>query len=238
MHVVDFTLTDEQKSMRDMAHDFAEKEIRPVAWEYDKDGTWPQEIIEKAWEVGLMNSHLPTEYGGPGLGYLDGALIEEEIAWGCSGIGTSLSCNGLATAPIGLAASEELKKEYLGRLSEAPLLASFCLTEPDAGSDVSGMKTTAVRKGDKWVINGSKCFITNGELRQLLHGVRQDRQGSRAPRHLVLHRARATAGVVVDKNEDKMGQRASNTATITFNDVRDPARTTSSARRTRASRSR
>jgi acyl-CoA dehydrogenase len=112
--MVDFTLTDEQKSMRELAHDFAEKEIRPVAWEYDRDGTWPQEIIDKAWELGLMNNHLPTEYGGPGLGYLDGAIIEEEIAWGCSGIGTSLSCNGLATAPILLAASEELKKEYLG----------------------------------------------------------------------------------------------------------------------------
>src|ERR1700759_907662 len=149
--------------MREMAHEFAEKEIRPVAWEYDRDGTWPQDIIEEAWELGLMNSHLESEYGGPGLGYLDGGLIEEEIAWGCSGIGTSLSFKGLATAPIALAASEELKKEYLGRLSEAPLLASFCLTEPDAGSDVSGMKTNAVRKGDKWVLNGSKRFITNAE---------------------------------------------------------------------------
>src|SRR2546430_13876133 len=141
-----------------MAHDFAEKEIRPVAWDYDKDGTWPQEIIEKAWELGLMNSHLPSEYGGAGLGFLDGALIEEEISWGCSGIGTSISCNGLATAPIILAASEELKKEYLGRLSAAPLLASFCLTEPDAGSDVSGMKTTATRKGDRSAVTGSKGF--------------------------------------------------------------------------------
>jgi len=113
--VVDFTLTDEQKSMREMAHEFAEKEIRPVAWEYDRDGTWPQDIIEKAWELGLMNGHLPAEYGGPGLGYLDGTIIEEELAWGCSGISTSVTCNGLATAPIGLAASEELKKEYLGR---------------------------------------------------------------------------------------------------------------------------
>ena len=160
--MVDFTLTDEQKALREMAHDFAEKEIRPVAWEYDKDGTWPEEIIEKAWELGLMNTHIPEEYGGPGAGYLDGCLIEEELAWGCSGIGTSIGCNGLATAPLVLGGSEELKKQYLGRLTEAPLLASFCLTEPDAGSDVSGMKTTAVKKGDKWVINGSKCFITNG----------------------------------------------------------------------------
>ena len=164
------------------------KEIRPVAWEYDRDATWPQEIIEKAWELGLMNSHLPAEYGGPGLGYLDGAIIEEEIAWGCSGIGTSLSCNGLATAPIGLAASEELKKEYLGRLSEAPLLASFCLTEPDAGSDVSGMKTTATRRRRQVGHQRLQVLHHQRRVRQLLHGLREDRQGGRPSRHLVLHR--------------------------------------------------
>jgi acyl-CoA dehydrogenase len=219
--VVDFTLTDEQKSMRELAHDFAQKEIRPVAWEYDKEGTWPQEIIEKAWELGLMNGHLPEAYGGPGLTYLDGCIIEEEIAWGCSGIGTSLSCNGLATAPVALAASEELKKDYLGRLSEAPLLASFCLTEPDAGSDVSGMKTNAVRKGDKWVINGSKCFITNGSYANwyTVYAKTDKEAGHRGISCFVVPR---DAGVVVDKKEDKMGQRASNTATVSFNDVEIP----------------
>jgi acyl-CoA dehydrogenase len=216
--VVDFTLTDEQKSMREMAHDFAEKEIRPVAWDYDREGTWPQEILEKAWELGLMNNHLPSEYGGPGLSVLDGVVIEEEIAWGCSGIGTSLSCNSLATAPVLLAASEELKKEYIGRLTEAPLLASFCLTEPDAGSDVSGMKTTAVRRGDKWVINGSKCFITNGEYANwyTVYAKTDKEAGHRGISCFIVPR---DAGVVVDKHEDKMGQRASNTATISFNDV-------------------
>src|SRR6185295_15604716 len=144
--VVDFTLTDEQKDLRELAHNFAEKEIRPVAWEYDRDGTWPQDIIDKAWEVGLMNTHVAEEYGGPGLDFLTGCLIEEEMGWGCSGIGTSLSCNGLASAPLQVAASEDLKKKYLGMLTEEPKLASFCLTEPDAGSDVSGMKTTAVKK--------------------------------------------------------------------------------------------
>jgi acyl-CoA dehydrogenase len=219
--VVDFTLTDEQKSMRELAHDFAQKEIRPVAWEYDKDGTWPQEIIEKAWELGLMNGHLPEAYGGPGLSYLEGAIIEEEIAWGCSGIGTSLTCNGLASAPLALAGSEELKKEYLGRLSEAPVLASFCLTEPDAGSDVSGMKTTAVRKGDKWVINGSKCFITNGSYANwyTVYAKTDKDAGHRGISCFIVPR---DAGVVVDKKEDKMGQRASNTATISFNDVEIP----------------
>jgi acyl-CoA dehydrogenase len=219
--VVDFTLTDEQQSMREMAHDFAQKEIRPVAWEYDRDGTWPAEIIEKAWELGLMNNHLPSEYGGPGLGALDGAIIEEELAWGCSGISTSLSCNGLAAAPLILAGSDELKQEYLGRLSEGPLLASFCLTEPDAGSDVSAMKTNAVRKGDKWVINGSKCFITNGEYANwyTVYAKTDKEAGHRGISCFIIPR---DAGVVVDKHEDKMGQRASNTATISFNDVEIP----------------
>ena len=216
--MVDFTLTDEQKDMREMAHDFAEKEIRPVAWEHDRDASWPGEILEKAWELGLMNNHLPEAYGGAGLTTLDGCIIEEEIAWGCSGIGTSLSCNGLAAAPIILAASEELKKEYLGRLTEAPLFASFCLTEPDAGSDVSGMKTTAVKRGDKWVINGSKCFITNGEYANFytVYAKTDKEAGHRGISCFVVPR---DAGVVVDKHEDKMGQRASNTATISFNDV-------------------
>ena len=160
--MVDFTLTDEQKDIRDLAHDFAAKEIRPKAWEYDKDSTFPREIIEKAWEVGLMNSHVPEEYGGPELDYLSGCLIEEEIGWGCSGIGTSIMCNGLALAPVVIGGSEEIKKRYLGALTEEFTLASFCLTEPDAGSNVSSMRSTAVRKGDKYVLNVTKSFITNG----------------------------------------------------------------------------
>jgi acyl-CoA dehydrogenase len=220
--MVDFTLTDEQKNLREMAHDFAVKEIRPVAWEYDKDGTWPQDIIEKAWDVGLMNSHIEEQYGGAGAGYLDGCLIEEELSWGCSGIQTSLGCNGLATAPIALGGSEEIKKKYLGMLTEAPKLASFCLTEPDAGSDVSGMRTTAVKKGDKYVINGSKCFITNGGYADYYTVyVKTDKDaGHRGISAFVVER---DWGVVVDKKEDKLGQRASNTATISFNDVEVPA---------------
>jgi acyl-CoA dehydrogenase len=221
--VVDFTLTDEQKDMREMAHDFAEKEIRPVAWEYDKDGTWPQGIIEKAWEVGLMNTHLPEEYGGAGLDYLTGAVIEEELGWGCSGIATSLNCNGLATAPIHLGGSEEIKKKYLGMLTEGPKLASFCLTEPDAGSDVSGMRTTAVKKGNQWVINGTKCFITNGGHASYytVYAKTDKEAGHRGISAFVVDRD--LDGVTVDKKEDKLGQRASETATISFNDVAIPA---------------
>jgi acyl-CoA dehydrogenase len=220
--VVDFTLTDEQRALREMAHDFAANEIRPVAWEYDKDGAWPEAVLKKAWELGLMNSHIAEEYGGPGVSYLDGALIEEEMGWGCSGIGTSISANGLATAPLGLAGSDELKAKYFGMLTEEPLFASFCLTEPDAGSDVSGMRTTAVRKGDKWVVNGSKCFITNGGYASFytVYAKTDKAAGHRGISCFLVPRDHT---VTVDKKEDKMGQRASNTATITFNDTEIPA---------------
>jgi acyl-CoA dehydrogenase len=169
-----------------------------------------------------MNSHIPAEYGGAGAGFLDGCLIEEELAWGCSGIQTSLGCNGLASTPVMLGGSEEIKREYLGRLTEAPLLASFCLTEPDAGSDVSGMRTTAERRGDRYVINGSKCFITNGGYANwyTVYAKTDKDAGHRGISAFVVPR---DAGVVVDKKEDKLGQRASNTATISLNDVEIPA---------------
>jgi len=220
--LVDFTLTDEQKDLRELAHNFAEKEIRPVAWDYDRDGTWPQEIINKAWEVGLMNVHVAEAYGGPGLDHLSGCLIEEELGWGCSGIGTSLMANGLASAPLMIGGSEETKTKYLGMLTEEPKLASFCLTEPDAGSDVSGMRTTAVRKGDKYVINGSKCFITNGGYADwyTVYAKTDKEAGHRGISAFVVPKDDT---VTVDKKEDKLGQRASNTATITFNETEIPA---------------
>ena len=159
--MVDFTLTDEQKDMREMAHNFAEKEMRPVAWELDKDGGWPADIIQKAWEVGLMNTHIPEEYGGPGLYYVTGCIIEEEMGWGCSGIGTSILANGLAAGPILIAGTDEQKREWLAPLVFEPILGCFGLSEPGAGSDVSGIQTTAVREGDAYRVNGSKMFITN-----------------------------------------------------------------------------
>lgn len=220
--MIDFSPTEEQEALRELAHDFAEKEIRPVAWEYDRDSTWPQAIIDKAWEVGLMNPQIPAEYGGAGASAIDGVLIEEELGWGCSGIGTSISCNGLAAAPVLLGGSKQIKKTYLGMLTEAPKLASFCLTEPGAGSDVSGMRTRAVKRGDKYVINGSKTFITNGGYADwyTVYAKTDPEAGHRGISAFVVPR---DAGVVVDKHEDKMGQRASNTATITFNDAEVPA---------------
>jgi acyl-CoA dehydrogenase len=221
--VVDLTLTDEQKDLRELAHNFAEKDIRKVAWDYDRDATWPQEIVEKAWEIGLMNAELPEEYGGPGLDMLSGCLIEEEMGWGCSGIGTSLMANGLAATPVILGGSEEVKKKYLTMLSEEPKLASFCLTEPEAGSDVGSMKTRAVKKGDKWVISGSKCFITNGSHASwyTVYAKTDPDAGHRGISAFLV--PRDSDGVSVDKKEDKLGQRASDTALISFDEVEVPA---------------
>jgi acyl-CoA dehydrogenase len=221
--LVDFTLTDEQKDLRDLAHSFAEKEMRPVAWDYDRDATWPQEIVDKAWEVGLMNAHIPEPYGGPGLDYLSGCLIEEEMGWGCSGIGTSLMANGLAASPVLLGGSEEVKQKYLRMLTEEPRLASFCLTEPDAGSDVGGMKTRAIKQGDKYVISGSKTFITNGSHASwyTVYAKTDPDAGHRGISAFVVDRD--AGGVTVDKKEDKLGQRASDTALISFDEVEIPA---------------
>jgi acyl-CoA dehydrogenase len=220
--MVDFTLTEEQEGMRAMARDFAAKVIRPVAWEYDKEGTWPEDIIAEAWELGLMNAQLPVEYGGVGASYLDGCLLGEELAWGCAAIATTLGANHLAATPVVLGGSEAVKRTYLGRLTEAPRLASFCLTEPDAGSDVSSMRTTATKRGDKYIINGSKCFITNGGYADwyTVYAKTDKEAGHRGISAFVVPKDHT---VTVDKHEDKMGLRASNTATITFDETEVPA---------------
>jgi acyl-CoA dehydrogenase len=220
--MLDFTLTEEQRNIRELAHDFAEKEIRPVAWEYDRDATWPEQIIRNAWEVGLMNSQLPEKYGGAGACYVDGVLIGEELAWGCAAIGTTLGTNELAAMPVLLGGSEKIKAAYLGMLTEEPKLGSFCLTEPDAGSDASAMRTTAVRRGDKYVINGSKVFISNGGYADwyTVYAKTDTDAGHRGISAFVVPRDDT---VTVDKHEDKMGLRASNTAAISFNETEVPA---------------
>jgi acyl-CoA dehydrogenase len=221
--MVDFRLDDETKALQELARDFAEREMRPVAWEYDRDGTWPEEILRKAWELGLMNIHTPERYGGLALSTFDGVVIQEELAWGCSGIQTSLGANGLAAAPILIAGSDEIKAEYLPMMIEEFKLSSFALTEPDAGSDVSSMRTRAVKRGDEYVINGSKCFITNGGHADwfTVFAKTDPDAGNRGISAFVVPKDDT---VTVDKKEDKMGQRASNTATITFNDTVVPAK--------------
>ena len=140
-------------------------------------GEFPTEIFRKAWELGLVNTHVPVSAGGLGLGAIEGVLIAEGLAWGCTGMMTAMEANGLAAAPVIIAGSDAQQKKYLGRLTEAPIQAAYCVTEPGAGSDVAGIGTKAVKQGDKWVINGSKMWITNGGLpRDALEGKRPQRR--------------------------------------------------------------
>ena len=138
---------------------------------------FPTEIFRKAWELGLVNTHVPVSAGGLGLGAIEGVLIAEGLAWGCTGMMTAMEANGLAAAPVIIAGSDAQEKKYLGRLTEAPIQAAYCVTEPGAGSDVAGIGTKAVKQGDKWVINGSKMWITNGGLpRDAVEGKRPQRR--------------------------------------------------------------
>jgi acyl-CoA dehydrogenase len=220
---VSFALTDEQRELRRLAREFAEREIRPKAAEYDENSTHPADVIAKAHEVGLMNPHIPEEYGGLGLRGFDGMLIGEELAWGCSGIAVSIVANTLGAAPVMLAGSEEQKRRWLPPLVETPILCSFGLTEPNAGSDVSGIQTTAVREGDEYVINGSKMFITNaGHADWLVVFASTDKsKGHRGLSAFVV--PTDLDGVVIEKHLDKMGQRATDTSALAFGDVRVPA---------------
>ena len=167
MIMISFQLTEEQKAMQKLAREFAEKEIIPAAAEYDEKEDIPWHIVEKAYYAGLINLSVPEEYGGQGLDALTCVLIAEELAYGCLGIYGTYSANELALTPILLMATEEQKNRFLPGFCSKPRLAAFALTEPEAGSDVSNMQTTAVRKGDRYIINGSKCFITNGGVASL-----------------------------------------------------------------------
>jgi acyl-CoA dehydrogenase len=220
---VSFELTDEQKGLRALAREFAEKEIRPKAAEYDEHQTHPADVIAKAHELGLMNIHVPEAYGGPGLPGFDGMLIGEELNWGCSGIGTSILANTLGAGPVLIAGSDEQKRQWLPPLLEQPILCSFGLTEPDAGSDVARIKTTAERRGDEYVVNGSKTFITNaGQAAWTVVFAKTDAaKGHKGLSAFVV--PMDAPGVTVEQHLDKMGQRATDTSAFSLQDVVVPA---------------
>jgi len=221
--VIDFSLTDEQKALREMAHEFAEKEMRPNAAKYDKGEEFAWDVINKAFEVGLITCELPEEFGGGGLSHLDAVILSEELAWGCAGMYTTIMASSLAFTPIMLFGTDEQKKKFLTPFTEKSALAAFCLTEREAGSDAGSLKTKAIKDGDEYVINGSKCFITNGGVSELLSvfALTDPGKGTRGMSAFVV--PTDTPGIVIGKEEDKMGHRASNTCELFFEDVRVPA---------------
>ena len=220
---ISFALTDEQKELRALAREFAEKEIRPKAAAYDEHSTHPVDVIAKAHEVGLMNPHVPEEYGGMGLPGFDGMLIGEELSWGCAGIAVSLVANTLGAGPVLIGGSDEQKREWLPPLLEEPILCSFGLTEPDAGSDVARIKTTAVRRGDEYVLNGSKTFITNaGHASWTVVFAKTDAsQGHKGLSAFIV--PMDADGVAIEQHLDKMGQRSTDTSAFSLTDVVVPA---------------
>ncbi|ODN88111.1 acyl-CoA dehydrogenase [Cryptococcus wingfieldii CBS 7118] len=211
---VSFALNDEQRGIQELATQFTKDVIVPQAAEYDRSMAYPWPIIKEAHSLGLLNTHIPEAYGGPELGLMECAIISESLAYGCSGMQTAIEANGLAEAPLIVAASHEQKLKYLGRMAEEPLVAAYGVTEPGAGSDVAGIKTKAEKKGDKWILNGSKmwCFVlaitdptvapTKGMTGFIVDG--------------------DSVGIELGKKEINMGQRCSDTRMVTFQDVEVP----------------
>jgi len=220
---MDFSLTDEQLALQETARRFAREEIAPVAAAHDQSGEFPRAVIQRAWELGLASTAIPTEYGGVGLSLVDTCLVTEEIAWGCAGFGTSIMCNDLGLTPIILAGSEDQKREWLKPCAERFTLVSFCLSEPNAGSDVAGLQLLATRDGSEYRLDGTKCWITNGGEADLFT-VFATLDRSTRHRGLCAFAVPAdTPGITRGKKEDKMGQRASDTRVVHFDGVRVPA---------------
>ncbi|KPJ06320.1 putative medium-chain specific acyl-CoA dehydrogenase, mitochondrial [Papilio machaon] len=258
-------LNDEQKALQELARKFTREEIIPVAAQYDKSGEYPWPIVKKAWELGLMNGHIPEHCGGMGnigvfeecltaeelaygctgittaiggtglggiwdesgldLGVFDGCMVAEELAYGCTGIMTAMEASGLGQTPVIIAGNKEQQKKYLGRLIDEPLVAAYGVTEPGAGSDVAGIKTRAEKKGDEWILNGQKMWITNGGVANWYFVLARTNPDPKCPASKAFTGfivEREWAGVTPGRKEQNMGQRASDTRGITFEDVRIP----------------
>jgi acyl-CoA dehydrogenase len=221
--MISFQPTEEQLAFVQMAHSFAEQELRPVSAHHDQTGEFPHAVLQKAHALGLMNLHVPERWGGLGLGTVEACLIAEELAWGCSGIATAMEANGLALHPVIAGASDSILERYVAPMVERYSLAAYALTEPGAGSDVQGLRTRAEKKGDRWILNGQKMWITNAGVADwffvvaVTDAARKARGGMTA---FVVERG--WKGVSVGKKEWNMGQRCSDTRALTFEDVEVP----------------
>ncbi|KAK4046378.1 hypothetical protein OIV83_006101 [Microbotryomycetes sp. JL201] len=234
-------LTDEQQAIQDLARQFSREEVVPRAAEYDRSMAasrllFPWDIIKKGHEAGLMNLHVPEDCGGPGLGVFTSALVSEELGYGCTGVSTGtlvlfrsqptvFEANGLASAPVIVAGSDEQKREYLGRLTAEPLIASYCVTEPSAGSDVANIATRAVKDGDKYILNGSKCWITGAGHANWFFVLAVTDASAKANKRLSGFIVDAnTPGITIDSKLINMGQRCSDTRLLTFDNVAVPVK--------------
>ena len=221
---ISLMLSEDQKMLRETAHEFAKEYIRPVAAHHDATGEYAWDVLTQAWEEGLMNVHIPTEYEGNGFNHTEGILIAEELAWGCSGIGTAMEANGLAQAPVLVSEDDFLIRKYLTPQATElkngrPIMAAYAVTEPGAGSDVASLRSEAVKQGDKWVLNGSKMWITNAGVADWYFVVAYTDRAAGYKGMTAFIVERDWPGVSVGAKEKNMGQRASDTRSVTFENV-------------------
>jgi acyl-CoA dehydrogenase len=217
-----FELSNDQRMLQELARDFTRKEIIPKAEHYDRSGEWPWEIFNKAREVGLVNLNIPEDYGGMGASVLEECIVGEEMAYGCTGIETALMLNQLAALPLLIAGNERQKEHYFGRITEEGKIISYALTEPDAGSDVAGIKTTATKQGDRYILNGGKTWITDAPVASffIVFAKTNPEAGHRGMSAFIVERD--YPGLSVSKPLEKMGQHAAQTAQVFFENVEVP----------------
>lgn len=217
-----FELSDDQQMLQNLARDFARKEIIPRAEQYDQNGEWPWDVFHKAHAIGLVNLNIPEEYGGPGANVLEECIVGEELAYGCSGIQTALMLNQLAVLPMLIAADDKLKARYLPMLTEKGKIISYCMTEPDAGSDVAAIKTTALKQGGKYILNGAKTWITDGPVASYFTVFAKTSPGDGHKGMSCFVVERDFPGVSTGKPLEKMGQHAAQTSMVYFENVEVP----------------
>ncbi|RIK58551.1 MAG: acyl-CoA dehydrogenase [Chloroflexi bacterium] len=217
-----FELSDDQQMLQNLARDFARKEIIPRAEQYDQNGEWPWDVFHKAHAIGLVNLNIPEEYGGPGANVLEECIVGEELAYGCSGIQTALMLNQLAVLPMLIAADDKLKARYLPMLTEKGKVISYCMTEPDAGSDVAAIKTTALKQGGKYILNGAKTWITDGPVASYFTVFAKTSPGDGHKGMSCFVVERDFPGVSTSKPLEKMGQHAAQTSMVYFENVEVP----------------
>jgi acyl-CoA dehydrogenase len=214
---VDFALTDEQEMIHDLARKFAREVVAPNAAEFDEKVEFPQEIVEQARELGLMNVSVPEEFGGTGGSVLDLVLVAEQLGWGCSGIGLAILLNNLAADPINVAANDAQRKEYFGKLAEG--FGGYALTEPSAGSDAGSIRTKAVKHGKDWKITGQKIWISNADVSDFFVVFAKTDPDKRTDGITAFLVDRDVEGLSVGKPLAKMGQKASHACEVFLENV-------------------
>ncbi|TET32942.1 MAG: acyl-CoA dehydrogenase [Planctomycetota bacterium] len=221
-----YELTEEEAMLRDMVRDFAAKELEPKAEHYDQTETFPHEHFEKMGELGLMGMLIPEEYGGSDMGLFAEVLAVEELAYSCASTAITMAVhNSLVTGPIVRCGNEEQKQEFLPGLASGERLGAYCLTEPNTGSDAASLEMTAVKKGDKYVLNGTKSWIsTAGVSGVMLLFARTDKDAAKKKEGISAFIVTPDLpGLTIGKEEKKLGLRASNTVQIILEDCEVPA---------------